>query len=47
MGGGEVKTAIKFSKRGCLTGSQFLEGVAGREGVIFFGKGGVHFLLKK
>ena len=34
-----------FEKGGGLTGSQFLEGVTGKEGVTFLG--GLQFLLKK
>ena len=44
--GGEPPT--KFSKRGGgLTGPQFLEGVAGKEGMTFFGReGGYNFSTK-
>ena len=34
-----VEPATKFSKRGCLTGPQLLEGVAGKEEVTFFQAG--------
>ena len=40
-----VEPATKFSKRGGSTGSQFLEGVAGKEQVTFFM--GLQFLHKK
>ena len=36
-----VEPPTKFSKRGGLTGPQFLEGVAGKEGVTFFKGEGV------
>ena len=40
--GGGVKTPTKFSKWGGLTGSQFLEWVAGEKGVTLFrGKRGL------
>ena len=48
-GGGGVKTPTKFSKRWGLTGSQFLEGVLGKEGGDFFrgvGVGGCSFYIK-
>ena len=40
-----VEPPTKFSKRGGSTGSQFLEGVAGKEQVTFFR--GLQFLHKK
>ena len=44
---GEVELPTKFSKRERgLTGLQFLEGVAGNDGVTFF-RVGVQFLDKK
>ena len=43
---GRLEPPTKFSKRGGLTGSQFSEGVAGKEGVTFSG-GGVQCLHKK
>ena len=49
LGGGGVEPPTKFSIRGGegLTGSQFVEGVAGkREGVTFFRDGGCSFYLK-
>ena len=47
VGGGGVEPLTKFSKTGAgLAGSQFLEGVAGKEGVTFL-RGGVQFLHKK
>ena len=49
LGGSSDST--KFSKSGGLTGSQFLEAVAGKEGVTFSGEGGggggVQFFHKK
>ena len=44
---GGVEPPIKFSKKGGggLTGYQLLEGVAGKEGVIFF-KWGCSFFIK-
>ena len=46
-GWGGVEPLTKFSKKGWggLTGSQFLEGVAEKEGVTFF-PGGLQFLPK-
>ena len=41
-----VEPSTKFSKRKGLTGSQFLEGVAGKEGDEFF-QGGLQFLHKE
>ena len=41
---GHVKPPTKFSKRGSLTKSQFLEGIAKKEGVTFFR--GLQFLHK-
>ena len=35
-GRGKLKPPTQFSKRGGLTGLQFLERVAGKEGVTFF-----------
>ena len=44
-GGGGIEPPTKFSKKGGgLAGSQFLEGIAWKEGVAFFeGGGGVVF----
>ena len=36
---GWVRTPAKFSKNGGFIGSQFLEGVAGKEGLTFFKRG--------
>ena len=45
--GGRVESVAKFSKRGAgLTGSQFLERAAWKEGVIFFREVGLQFLNK-
>ena len=42
--GGGIEPHTKFSKGGGLKGSQFLEGVAGKDGVTFFkGVGGAVF----
>ena len=44
-GGGGIEPHTKFSKGGGLKGSQFLEGVAGKDGVTFFkGVGGAVFI---
>ena len=43
---GGVKPLTKFSKGKSLTGSQFLEGVAGNEERDFFGGWGCQFLHK-
>ena len=45
-GGEEVEPPTKFSKKGGLTGPQFWEGVAGKEGVTFFRGGGCNFTKK-
>ena len=45
-GVGKIEPPTKFSKRGSLTRSQFLEGVAAKEGVIFV-KGGLLFFFFK
>ena len=42
--GGWVGTPTKFSEKGGLIGSQFLEGVAGKEKLTFF-KGGCSFSI--
>ena len=43
-GGGGIEPHTKFSKGGGLKESQFLEGVAGKDGVTFFkGVGGAVF----
>ena len=42
--GGWVGTPTIFSKKGVLRESQFLEGVAGKEGLTFF-KGGCSFSI--
>ena len=44
-GGVGVETLTRFSKREGLRGSQFLEGVAGKEGVTFF-RVGCSFYIK-
>ena len=46
VGGGGVEPPTKFSKRGDLTGSQFLEGDSWKSGSDFF-QGGLLFLHKK
>ena len=45
VGSGVLSLRTNFEKGGGLTGSQFLEGVTGKEGVTFLG--GLQFLLKK
>ena len=40
-----IEPPTRFSKGRGLTGSQFLEGVAGKEGVTF--SGGYSFYMKK
>ena len=42
--GGWVGTSTKCSKKGGMIGSQFLERVAGKEGLTFF-KGGCSFSI--
>ena len=43
--GGGVEPLTKFSKMGGLTVPQYLEGIAGKEGMTF--SGGLQFLHKK
>ena len=45
-GGERAEPPTKVSKSGGLTAPQFLEGVAGKEGVTFFRGGGCNFLTK-
>ena len=45
-GGGGVEPPTQFSKMGGLTGPQFLEGVAEKEGVLQFSRGVAIFTEK-
>ena len=46
-GGGGVEPPNKFLKRRCLTGSQFLEGIAGKQGGNLIQGGGSFYIKNK